>query len=62
MGIMFQSMFGGEVYMPTRIYWCELNQQIVERAPEFVRLNSYGVGGYTYKNIRRSMTYLGDLD
>lgn len=62
MGFFIDSMFNGRIFLPTKIYWCELNQQIVVRYPVYVRVNSMGLGGYTYKNIRKSMTYIGNLD
>lgn len=62
MGLYSETMFNGWTYHPVKLYWCTLNQQIVERHPTYIRLNDLGVGGYEYKNIRPSMTYTGDLD
>jgi hypothetical protein len=61
MGIWFDSMFGGRTFMPIKLYWSELNQQIVERRPRWYRLNDFGIGGYGYEE-NDDLTYIGNLD
>lgn len=56
------TMFGGLKEFPVKLYWCELNQQIVAREPVWINLNDLGIGGYGYENIRLTMEYIGELD
>jgi hypothetical protein len=49
--------------MDIHLYWCTLNQQIVERHPTRVPISICGQTDWPmgYKDIRKTMTFIGVL-